>query len=308
MDMEQKNIFLWSIPVAVALLAVIGYSVLVGRTASTPEGGVSAATSSPVDISFSFSGRTVTLVGGYAEAPAAPGSAAKEVFRAWSTPVMVDLDGDQDEDAIYYVTQDTGGSGTFFFVVVAVNDAGVYSGTNALYLGDRIAPQNITIDRGVPVANFAERKAGEPFTTRPSVGKSVWIHLNAQTREIGEAVQNFEGEADTARMTLPMQAWTWVRSEGEGVTVTPKQEGRFTITFKEDQSVSVTTDCNGMGGTYTTKGSTLTFGPMMSTLMYCEGSQEGEFGAMLGKVHGYAFTGKGELQLSYGTSGMATFR
>jgi hypothetical protein len=36
---------------------------------------------------------------------------------------------------------------------------------------------------------------------------------------------------------------------------------------------------------------------MMSTLMFCEGSQEGEFTAALGETVGYHFTGKGELIL-----------
>ena len=140
------------------------------------------------------------------------------------------------------------------------------------------------------------------------MGKSVWIHLDLAKMEIGEAVQNFEGEADSARMTLGMKEWWWVSTTEGGVVTKPKVADKFSITFKSGNTIAVKTDCNGMGGTYHATGPTLRFSQMMSTLMYCEGSQEGEFGAMLGQVHDYAFTSKGELQLSFGTSSVATFR
>jgi heat shock protein HslJ len=306
--MQQRTIFVWIIPILLLIGGAIGVSLYYGRLSPEgvpPTGG--QRVSSPIDISFTLSGRTVTLASGYAEAPVAPGSASKEIFRVFGEPTIVDLEGDGDNDAIFMLTQDAGGSGTFFYVVAAVNDAGTYVGTNALFLGDRIAPQGITIDRGVPVVNFAERKSGESYAVAPSVGKSIWVRFDPKSKEIGEAVKNFEGEADAKTMTLTMKSWTWVSATEEGITSTPKQSDRFTLTFKDGQ-VSVTTDCNGMGGTYTAEGNKLTFGPMMSTLMYCEGSQEGEFGSMLGKVRAYAFTGKGTLELSYGTSGIAVFR
>ena len=46
-------------------------------------------------------------------------------------------------------------------------------------------------------SSFAERKAGEPFTTQPSVGKSVWVYYDKKTGEIGELVQNFESESSS---------------------------------------------------------------------------------------------------------------
>jgi heat shock protein HslJ len=197
-----------------------------------------------------------------------------------------------------YLTQNSGGSGTFFYVVVAVNVDGTYTGTNAMFLGDRIAPQNINIIKGNAVANFAQRKMGEPFTAAPSVGKSVYIHLDPKSYEIGELVQNFEGEADPSKMTLGMKVWTWVRTEySDGKKVSPKKVDAFTLTFNKDGTLSVKTDCNNMGGSYTVKGGALSFSNMVSTLMFCDGSQEGEFSAMLSAVTNYRFTSKGELIL-----------
>lgn len=109
-------------------------------------------------------------------------------------PVYGDLNADGIDDAVMYLVQNSQGSGTFYYVVEAINFNGTYVGTSAMFLGDRIAPQNINIIEGRAVANFAERRAGEPMTTPPSIGKSVWVHLDIKNMEIGEWVKDFEGE------------------------------------------------------------------------------------------------------------------
>ncbi|HXQ37881.1 MAG TPA: META domain-containing protein [Anaerolineales bacterium] len=43
------------------------------------------------------------------------------------------------------------------------------------------------------------------------------------------------------------------------------------ITFKEDGKVEGNLGCNGFGGDYTVDGNTITFGPIVSTLMFCDG-------------------------------------
>ncbi len=87
---------------------------------------------------------------------------------------------------------------------------------------------------------------------------------------------------------LTKYKWVWTKTyngtgpEADNINpIVPKVDGRFTIIFKEDGSLSGTTDCNGFGGNYTIESGIIKFGPMMSTLMYCEGSQEQEFRAML---------------------------
>jgi heat shock protein HslJ len=55
------------------------------------------------------------------------------------------------------------------------------------------------------------------------------------------------------------------------------------IEFKDGQ-VNGNVGCNGFGGSYTVSGDTITFGPIMSTMMFCEGpvgEQElGTFGVL----------------------------
>ncbi|MCI0554290.1 MAG: META domain-containing protein [Anaerolineae bacterium] len=43
------------------------------------------------------------------------------------------------------------------------------------------------------------------------------------------------------------------------------------ITFGEDGKINGNVGCNGFGGDYTVEGNTITFGPIVSTLMFCEG-------------------------------------
>ena len=43
------------------------------------------------------------------------------------------------------------------------------------------------------------------------------------------------------------------------------------IVFKEDGKIEGNVGCNGFGGDYTVEGNTITFGPIVSTLMFCEG-------------------------------------
>jgi heat shock protein HslJ len=93
--------------------------------------------------------------------------------------------------------------------------------------------------------------------------------------------------------------------------VTPRatSEKAFVLTFK-DKTFSISTDCNGVGGEYTTSGKDgIVFEKMMSTLMYCEGSQESDFSKMISEVQKYHFTSKGELVLSLKfDSGYMVFR
>lgn len=95
-------------------------------------------------------------------------------------PTFGDLDSDGDLDAATILVNQPGGSGTFYFAVLVLNDSGVARATNAILLGDRVSPQTVEIHEGRAVFNFAERKPGEPMTTPPSVGKSLWIRYDSE--------------------------------------------------------------------------------------------------------------------------------
>ncbi|OGG59759.1 hypothetical protein A2765_04185 [Candidatus Kaiserbacteria bacterium RIFCSPHIGHO2_01_FULL_56_24] len=131
------------------------------------------------DATYEIEGAPVTLVNGVAERDAAPGSASKIVTTYFGNEAKGDLSGDGLPDIAFLLTQSGGGSGTFYYVVVALQAAdGGYAGTNAVLLGDRIAPQTTEISNGTLTVNYADRKPDEPMTAQPSQGVSRYLRMD----------------------------------------------------------------------------------------------------------------------------------
>jgi heat shock protein HslJ len=251
-----------------------------------------------LNATYKIDGQDVRLTNGKSEKESTPGSASKIITQYFGNEVKSDLDDDGREDIAFILTQQTGGSGTFYYFVAALNKEEGFKGSDAVLLGDRIAPQSTNMGKGnIIVVNYADRKSGESFAVSPSEGKSMWLLLDPKTMQFGEVAQNFEGEADPSVMNLNMQTWTWINTVyGDDKEIKPTGTKPFTLTMKKDKSFSATTDCNGVGGEYVLKDDNkISFTKMMSTLMYCENSQEAEFTKMLGEVESYYFTNKGEL-------------
>lgn len=155
--------------------------------------------SDPLNISYIVSGQTFNLVDGKAEI-VIENSNTKNTLAVFGQPVYGDLDKDGDNDAAILLVNNPGGSGTFYYAVLAINNDGKYVATNTMLLGDRIAPQTLEIQDGHALYNFAERKITDPMTTQPSIGKSVWVYYNVKDNTIGEWVKDFEGEMDDQTM------------------------------------------------------------------------------------------------------------
>lgn len=257
-----------------------------------------ATQSSPQSTAYEIDGVTYVLGNGTATVRATPDAASVNTLTVFGEPIMGDLDNDGDTDAAVLLSLTTGGSGTFYYAALALNTSYGYRSTNVLFLGDRIAPQTVEIHDGRAVFNYAVRAANEPMTASPSIGKSLWVHLDPKKSEIGEFVKNFEGEVDTGRLSLTTKPWTWVRTDFTNAPAfTSAHADSFVLTFAEGDSFSAKTDCNGVGGTYTQTGNSIVFTNMMSTLMYCDGSDESVFTQSLTNVSSYSFGTKGELML-----------
>lgn len=120
------------------------------------------------------------------------------------------------------------------------------------------------------------------------------------------------GDSAPAPTAEELVGTTWVWKQliigGDGV-VAPNAPEKFTITFGADGSVSGTTDCNGFGGTYTLgSDGIISFGSFMSTLMYCEGSQESQFTSELAQATRLTTDPEGNLVMTLGeTSNVLVF-
>ena len=120
---------------------------------------------------------------------------------------------------------------------------------------------------------------------------------------------DFTGEAAPSSMSLDMKTWIWEAAlYSDGREVDPAGE-HFSITFLPNNQFSATTDCNSVGGSYTTAEETIAFSEIFMTKMFCGDSQEAEFLAILENASNYHFTGRGELIIDLKFySGTATFR
>ena len=132
------------------------------------------------NISYEINGSLIRLVDGTSDLPAAPGSASHIVTRYFGNEAKGDVNGDGIPDIAFLMTQEGGGSGTFYYVVAALQHAdNSYSGTNGILLGDRIAPQTTEIRGGTIIVNYADRAPGEPMSAAPSIGVSKYFRVSA---------------------------------------------------------------------------------------------------------------------------------
>lgn len=135
---------------------------------------------------YIIEGSPVTLVDGDAFSTAVPGSASEITTGYFGNEVFADINADGKEDVVFLLTQETGGSGLFFYVVATVSGSDGYQGSQAYFLGDRIAPQATEFKDGVVMVNYADRAEGEPFSVPPSIGKSVRLTFDTETMLFSE--------------------------------------------------------------------------------------------------------------------------
>jgi len=178
--------------VLVVLVAAGGAWFLMTRTATAPQ----QAAADHKNATYSIGGQPVVLVNGRAEAPAAldstgspqAGAASTIITQYFGNEATGDLNGDGVPDVAFLLTQNSGGSGTFYYVVAALKTADGYQGTNAVLLGDRIAPQTTEIRNGQLIVNYADRTASEPMTTRPSIGVSKYLQVQGTSLVVARPV------------------------------------------------------------------------------------------------------------------------
>lgn len=129
------------------------------------------------DATYVIEGQAIKLTAGFSEIEISADAESKLTTQHFGNEAFGDLDGDGAEDAVFLLTQDGGGTGIFYYVVVALKKPDGYIGTNAVFLGDRIAPQTTEIRDGKIIVNYAERKEDEPMTAQPSIGVSKYLMI-----------------------------------------------------------------------------------------------------------------------------------
>ena len=142
------------------------------------------------DATYIIDGESITLKDGVNELVVDEGSESKTITRYFGNDASGDLNGDRKNDTAFILTQDGGGSGTFYYITAALATDKGFNGLNAILLGDRISPQTTEIKDGKIIVNYADRKVGEPMSATSSVGFSRYFQVtNNQLIEVNAPVQ-----------------------------------------------------------------------------------------------------------------------
>jgi len=155
------------------------FVVVIGFVLPVHAGGLDSTLEGVLNGTYAIESREVSLTDGRAEVEAAPGSATKIITTVFGKPVLGDLNGDGHEDAALILVHDPGGSGTFCYVAAAIAGKGNYQGTDAILLGDRVAPRAIQIRDGVIIVDYADRRPDESMASLPSIAKTMYLKLKA---------------------------------------------------------------------------------------------------------------------------------
>jgi hypothetical protein len=138
----------------------------------------------PRDATYLIDGTPYALNGGQVTVETSRGAASQTIVRLSGEPASGDLDDDGVSDAAVLLVQTTGGSGTFYYVAVALNRGGTFRGTEAVFIGDRIAPLQLVILHGVVFFAYADRLPGEAMATAPSVRRSKFLVVRKNLLEV----------------------------------------------------------------------------------------------------------------------------
>ena len=121
---------------------------------------------------FIFEEESITLEKGKNERRIVEDSDIKEETTITDFIAYGDLNNDNKEDAAAIIVQSGGGSGVFVYVAGYISGTVRYKGTNAILLGDRVNPQDISIKNGVINVNYLDRNPDEALASEPTVSVS----------------------------------------------------------------------------------------------------------------------------------------
>lgn len=253
------------------------------------------------------------------------GDGATQVNRVGVVTVSFgDLDGDGVEDAAVVLWANTGGSGTFIYLVPVLNEDGKGQQAGVQMLGDRVQIKSIAINSGKINLEVLSQGAADPMVS-PSLqsvqeytlkdgklvmltpaGSSALPALKPTQQPPAQSAQPSSTPAPRSTQqptSQPAQAapsgiagtvWTWQRFVDNG------DKGGFAVPYPPayrlellpDGKYSIQADCNKGSGDYTLEGNRLELKPGPMTLAECQqGSKSRQFLQMLPQIATYVLKG-----------------
>jgi len=181
-----KLLFKFRFCFASLLIICLNFSCAVQKSDSTLTSALPADT--PVNAAYFIENETVQLENGLAEREAAPGSASKIKVAVQGEALYSDLNYDTEKDAVLFLTYEGGGSGTFFYLAVALYENGGFKGKNSIWLGDRIGSPEAKVRNGLITVTYLDRRIDESMAAAPSLEQTrYYIVDDSRLQEIKKA-------------------------------------------------------------------------------------------------------------------------
>lgn len=154
------------------------------QNATTTKPSTAVTRPDPSDATFQFEDGPLIFIKGRNESQIAPGSVAIQETELTKVIGYGDINKDNKEDAAVILIQSGAGSGTFFYIAGYVSNPVTYKGTNAIFLGDRISPQSVSIKGGIITVTYLDRKPDEPFDAEPTIETAKqFVYTNGSLKE-----------------------------------------------------------------------------------------------------------------------------
>lgn len=185
MTANRKTVNRKSLLIAAAIVVAAAGLIIAFFRGNHGDGRTAGATTEVAALDVTIDKESFTLIDGVAEKPAAPGSSAMNTVRVVGEEVPGDVTGDFRPEVAMLLSNDPGGSGTFYYAVLAVQNAdGSWRATNPLPLGDRITPEGIEFTGGKFVYTFLDHAPGQSMADAPTVTKQVVIRFDPTSERI----------------------------------------------------------------------------------------------------------------------------
>lgn len=239
-----------------------------------------------------YEGQVVKLTDGkYEGEPFVEGGASRPTVTLTPFHTFGDLNADGVEDAAVALVESSGGSGTFWYLAVALNLDGQPQNVATHLLGDRTQVKTITIDEDQIIVEMVTHAPDDPMCCPSQEATLVYELQGDQLIQVSEETVTPEEPA-----ALENTVWMLVSYGDSGSPQTPLEGSEITAVFdKTEGNVSGSAGCNQYFGSFEVNGSKLSVSPLASTMMMCpeEGVMDQEQGylAILQGAESYQIEG-----------------
>ena len=122
------------------------------------------------------------LKDGYFEETSAPDSVSINRVKLNEQKAFGDINGDGLEDAAVTLNVESGGSGTFTYLALVLNENGEVKPLPAVFLGDRIKIRSMSIESNIIKVDLYTHTENEPLSSEPTVEETLRYSLKNDGR------------------------------------------------------------------------------------------------------------------------------